>query len=362
MTAMSTAPQTAEFNGFFRDLFGCGCCGCCGGARYSCGGCCGCCGGCCGGFLGFGLFRRYDCCGCCGGSGVSYACYGSPYPSYGGPVMAYTPVMNGGLTCHGGPIPSAPPPVFNPAPGVPFAPPEVAPPATAPERFGLRPVGYDAPATPVAAGGQGARATVVVRLPVDARLYADNTALRLTGAERRFVTPELPAGQEYTYRFKVEYERDGELVSVTKRVPVRAGGSATIEFADLTAARPAGNGPAATPVSNPNANATLAAPTASPEPPVAPATAAPAPASPASDRATITVKLPPGATLYVDDRKSPSNEPVRQFSTPPLPAGREFAYLLKAEVVRDGRPESFTQKVPFRAGERVTIDFTGITK
>ena len=74
----------------------------------------------------------------------------------------------------------------------------------------------------------------------------------------------------------------------------------------------------------------------------------------------ITVKLPPGATLYVDDRKSPSSDPVRQFSTPPLPAGREFAYLLKAEVVRNGQPESFIQKVPFRAGERVTVDFTGV--
>src|SRR5439155_3855645 len=110
------------------------------------------------------------------------------------------------------------PPVFNPMPaapvppGVPFAPPEAAPPGFAPERFGLRPAGYDAAATPVAAnGGPTARATVVVRLPADARLYADNTALRLTGTERRFVTPELPAGQEYTYRFRVEYDRDGEL-------------------------------------------------------------------------------------------------------------------------------------------------------
>ena len=62
----------------------------------------------------------------------------------------------------------------------------------------------------------------------------------------------------------------------------------------------------------------------------------------------------------MDDRKSPSNEPVRQFSTPPLPAGQEFAYLMRAEVVRNGQPETFTQKVPFRAGERVEVDFTGV--
>jgi uncharacterized protein (TIGR03000 family) len=82
--------------------------------------------------------------------------------------------------------------------------------------------------------------------------------------------------------------------------------------------------------------------------------------APATDRATITVKLPPGATLYVDEKRSSSTDPVRRFSTPPLPTGREFAYLLKAEVVRNGQTETLTQKVPFRAGERVEVDFTGV--
>jgi len=77
---------------------------------------------------------------------------------------------------------------------------------------------------------------------------------------------------------------------------------------------------------------------------------------------TITVKLPQGAALFVDDRKSPSAEPVRTFSTPALPPGREFAYVLKAEVTRNGQPETLTQKVPFRAGERVVVDFTSLGK
>ena len=92
--------------------------------------------------------------------------------------------------------------------------------------------------------------------------------------------------------------------------------------------------------------------------PDVPNVAPPAPNTPATDRATITVKLPPGATLFVDDRKSSSADPVRQFTTPPLPAGREFAYVMKAELVRDGRPEYLIQKVSFRAGDRITVDFT----
>ena len=31
---------------------------------------------------------------------------------------------------------------------------------------------------------------------------------------------------------------------------------------------------------------------------------------------------------------------------------------MTAEVVRNGQTETFTQKVPFRAGERVEVDFT----
>jgi uncharacterized protein (TIGR03000 family) len=77
-----------------------------------------------------------------------------------------------------------------------------------------------------------------------------------------------------------------------------------------------------------------------------------------TERATITVKLPPGAVLYVDDKKSPSSEPVRQFTTPPIPTGKEFAYNMKAEVMRDGRPEMITQKVSFKAGDQLTVDFT----
>ena len=267
-----------------------------------------------------------------------------------------------------------------PPPFIPYAPPEAAP-GMNPQNTGLRPAGYNGYPNPaVTSNNPGARATVLVKLPPDARLYAESRALSLTGAERKFVSPELPGGQEFRYRFRVEYERDGETVSVTKKVPVRAGGNATVEFTDLVAkAAPERNpeknlgtnpernagGPA-----NPGSNAVAATPTANPvaQTPASPASVIPSampttPAVPtssanAAERATITVKLPAGATLYVDDRKSLSNESVRQFSTPPLPAGRDFAYLMRAEIVRNGQTETFTQKVPFRAGERVEVDFT----
>lgn len=309
--------------------------------------------------------------GCSGSAG--YSCFGSAYSCFGGPAVAYTPVFNGGLSCQGGLPYSAPPPVFMPAPAVPgaapppssipYAPPDVAPGGN--PNIGLRPAGHNQAL--VSTGNPGNRATVVVRVPADARLFADARQLSLSGTERKFVSPELPAGQEFMYRFRVEYDRDGETVSVTKKVPVRAGATVSIEFTDLTsrAAPERQAGPVAgTSTSNQSKFDVAAVPSVAP--PVAPASTpepplnAASPANSPQERATITVKLPPGATLYVDDHKSPSTTPVRRFSTPPLPAGREFAYLLKAELVRNGQTETFTQKVPFRAGERVEVDFTSI--
>ena len=374
MTALTAAPDAPQFNGYFRDLFngGCGgsCNGCSGGVRYSCygggcsgavaypaascSGCTGCTGCCGGGVFGLGLGDRVrswftpatGCCGShsygCSGAGYScsgYSCSGSVYSCFGGPMMMAPPMS----------FDSFPPSPGQP--GIPYAVPDPAPGSAR-----LQPAMHAVPAS----GGGTARAAVVVKLPADARLSAEGRELNLTGAERKFVSPELPKGQEFVYRFKAEYERDGETVSVTKKVTVQAGAELTVEFTDLTAAKPAA----------PGAGKTTSAAPASVTPTVEPAKAAPvkaepparetpAPAAP-SERATITVKLPPGATLYVDDRKSPSQEPVRQFATPPLPAGREFAYLIKAEMMRDGRPETLTQKVPFRAGERITVDFTSL--
>ena len=74
----------------------------------------------------------------------------------------------------------------------------------------------------------------------------------------------------------------------------------------------------------------------------------------------ITVRVPAGATLFVDGTRNPSADAVRRFTTPPLTAGREFAYLLRVEVVRNGQPESVTQKVTFRAGEHSEVDFTSV--
>ena len=348
-------------------------------------------GNCCGGSgsgYGFGCTGSgYSCSGSagysCSGS-AGYSCFGSSaaYSCFGSPPVSYAPMYSGGQSCYGGsmiPFAPAPTPTFEsypvtPAPGmpapngppstIPYAPPEAAPGTNS--NTGLKPAGYSGSAL-VSNGNNdpATRATVIVKLPVDARLFADARQLSITGAERKFVSPQLPAGQEFTYRFRVEYERDGEMVSVTKKLPVRAGGSYTIEFTDLTAKATPAKNPAGTGSNTAVAVTPAANHSKSDQTPVKSAAEKPsdrvaASSSTATDRAMLTVKMPPGATLYVNDRRSPSIEAVRQFSTPPLPIGRDFSYLMKAEIVRNGRTETFSQKVPFRAGERVEVDFTAI--
>jgi uncharacterized protein (TIGR03000 family) len=78
---------------------------------------------------------------------------------------------------------------------------------------------------------------VVVNLPEDARLTVDDVACPLTSARRAFNTPDLQPGRTYFYVLKVEAMRDGQTVTQSKRVTVRAGEETTVEFGELRASR-----------------------------------------------------------------------------------------------------------------------------
>ncbi len=379
MTAMAGSPQSAEFNGFFRDLLGLrgGCRGSCSGSRSESAGCTGSrsstgCSGSCSGDRPARAYAGGSCYGscsgrsssgssCCGGS-LSYAsCSGGSgglSPGYSDPgvgmngfatpspaVSYYLPESGGG--CYGG---GAPAPFTFPESGGGFAQPSAtSPPSSVNEDR------YRANVLPSPSAGQGDanRAAVVVRLPADATLYAEGRRLNLTSDTRRFVSPPLPSGGDYTYNFRVEYARNGETISRTKSVSVRAGGQFSIDFDEALSGRPAPLAPQPMPSSLPTAltvPAPVATPVGVPNPVPGKATA--------PERAKITVRLSRGATLYVDGRKNDRTEVVREFTTPPLTQGAEYAYLMKAEISRNGQPESQTVKVTFRAGEIQTVDLT----
>ena len=349
MATLSTAPSGPEFNGYFRNLFNYG--GCCGSTSASYGSCNG------GVFHGrilrafsFGGSSCYGSCygkstGCsgsgsasCNGSAAYSSCAGCSgsmaYPSTGcsgSTAMEYGMPMESGGGCfgngappiYGGGFPMGTTPMIAPpnlpTQGVPFAP--NTPPSSIDEgRF------YRANQLPQPGGTASSRATVVVKLPADARLFAEGQPLNLNGGERTFVTPELPFGREYVYSFRIEYERQGEMIANTKKVTVAPGKTSNLNFIELLL----GKSNAPKPVAG-------------------------------ADRARLTVKLPPGATLFVDGKKNEKPGDVREFTTPPLPAGKEFKYTLMVQVMRNGLPESLSEEVVFHAGEIVPVrDFTAM--
>jgi uncharacterized protein (TIGR03000 family) len=178
------------------------CCGCHGWHHHHhCHGCCGCwgydCGGCCGGY---GCWGGYGCCGGYGCNGYGGGCYGYYGGCCGGGDWGY-----GGGSMMPGAAPAAAP--AGPAgPGAPGAP--GAPPADLPKDKKT---------------SMAAPASIVVRLPADAALRIDDQLTASKSELRRFTSPELAPEKEYHYTLQAEIVRDGQKLTVTERVTVRAG-------------------------------------------------------------------------------------------------------------------------------------------
>jgi uncharacterized protein (TIGR03000 family) len=308
MAAMTAAPEAPDFNGFFKNLFhhrhhatscgGCwgGCSGCHGTYSSSCSGCGGCYGGCygggcyggCGGCYGSHYAPIYtSCSGCTGCTGYSSCsgCTGSYYTACSGYSLGYYSAPHGYTAVGHNAAYFAPPVSYTTTAEQPVA-------------------GRNLPET---------RAQLLVRVPADAKLFADGQPTTLTGSERSFMTPEIAAGRDFAYTLKVEYTVDGQTKSESKKVVVRGGHMTAVDFS-----------------------------------------------APQTDRVSteVTVTLPENSKLFVDGVAAGSKAGTHTFRTPELPKGQPFAYSFKAEVETNGRTESLVQRVVFKAGEAVKVDFT----
>jgi len=180
---------------------------------------------------------------------------------------------------------------------------------------------------------QAGTALITVRLPADAKLSVDDMPTNETGPVRQFVTPgQLEPGKPYHYNLKAEWTENGQPVTRERKVDFQAGGQAMVDFTQAT-------GQPGTPVT-----------TESLYPPTA-------------GTALITVRLPAGATLMVDDMPTTPTGPVRQFVTPGrLESGKQYHYNLKAQWTENGQPVTRERKVDFQAGGQVNVDFTSGTE
>jgi uncharacterized protein (TIGR03000 family) len=76
-----------------------------------------------------------------------------------------------------------------------------------------------------------------------------------------------------------------------------------------------------------------------------------------SGKAKLLIEVPEDAKLYIDDQLMKTTSAKRNFSTPALEPGQTYYYIVRAEVVRDGKSIEKTQRVIVRAGDQVRANF-----
>ncbi len=73
-------------------------------------------------------------------------------------------------------------------------------------------------------------AKVVVELPANAKLYVNDVLVQAAAGVQTFHTPALEPGKAYFYLVRIEMMRDGQPLSETRRIIVRAGQVARADF------------------------------------------------------------------------------------------------------------------------------------
>jgi uncharacterized protein (TIGR03000 family) len=73
--------------------------------------------------------------------------------------------------------------------------------------------------------------------------------------------------------------------------------------------------------------------------------------------AHITISTPPGATIWFDDHNTAATGSVREFHSPPLTPGNQYAYEVRARWYENGQEVTQTQRVPVTAGAHVRVTF-----
>jgi uncharacterized protein (TIGR03000 family) len=180
----------------------------------------------------------------------------------------------------------------------------------------MPPAAAPAPASNQKTGVNTTSATVVIKAPTDATVLVDGQATQRSAAEEAFTTPALEPGRPYQYVFEARAVRDGKSVTRTAKIVVEAGKQSEVDFTDLGAVNAAA--------------------------------------------ATVTIVSPADAMVYVDNVATTLTGAQRTFDTPKLQPGRQYYYTVKAEVVRDGRTRTETQRVVVEAGKHTTVQFKDV--
>jgi uncharacterized protein (TIGR03000 family) len=71
---------------------------------------------------------------------------------------------------------------------------------------------------------------VTIRVPANAEIWFNGVKTKETGTVRRFVSPAIEAGYDYTYEIQVAFKENGRTIRQTRQVNVLAGDSLQLNF------------------------------------------------------------------------------------------------------------------------------------
>ncbi len=84
------------------------------------------------------------------------------------------------------------------------------------------------------------------------------------------------------------------------------------------------------------------------------------PVGTATMKATLEVRVPRFADVWIQDQKMSEFGPVRRFDLPSLSLGRDYSYVVRAAWRENGREMSHERTLKIQAGEVRSVDFMNI--
>lgn len=194
-----------------------------------------------------------------------------------------------------------------------------------------KPVAPAVPTLASAATVQTGSATLRVDVPANAKVFVNDRATTSTGSQRQFVSNGLEIGKSYTYRVRVEFQREGQTVVESKVVRLTAGADEALAF---------------------RMEPTPAAIVAEEE--------STQPAVEAADSAftKLTLNVPADAKVTLAGAKTQQTGVVREFLTSKLASGTTWEnYTVRVESTIDGKPVVQERVITLRGGEAQSLVF-----
>lgn len=156
-------------------------------------------------------------------------------------------------------------------------------------------------------------ARLTVTVPADARVYINDRATTSTGTLRQYDSGNLTSGKTYTYQVRAEANRDGQLVTQSETVRLRAGDTQNLAFR----------------LERPRAVET-----------------------------SLTLSVPEDAIVVLAGQEANGTGPVRTFKTTKLNRGQVWTdYSIQVSVVRNGQMLTQQKTISLVGGRQESLSF-----